>query len=85
MVKKTKKTVKVTKVPPYKDRILHAISGLKDRTGSSAIAIEAFIVANYRKHPYERWRMRLALKKLLADGTVKRHHQHRNSYKIARK
>ena len=66
----------------YKDMIIEAIADLKDRTGSSAIAIEKYIIASFKKVDFKRFRLRAAIKRGLEAGWILVHHNHKNSYKL---
>ena len=66
---KPKKPAKAPEHPPYVDMIKAAISGLKERNGSSRQAIEKYIKSNYKVvevGPH----LRMALKKATAKGTL---------------
>ena len=54
----------------YKEMIHAAILSLKDRTGSSAQAIKAYIVANYPKIKFQQHALRIALKKGVGAGDL---------------
>ena len=61
-----------------------AIVGLKDRTGSSQMAMEKFILANYPKVTYKRTYLRAAIKRGVTSGFIAVHHNHKNSYKMGK-
>ena len=76
---KAKKTTKVKKVaaakpahPKYADMITAAIGALKERGGSSRIAINKYILANNKVGDEKKAavRVKLAIRKLLAAGTI---------------
>ena len=87
---KAKKTTKVKKVaaakpahPKYADMITAAIGALKERGGSSRIAINKYILANNKVGDEKKAavRVKLAIRKLLAAGTIL---QVKGSFKLAK-
>ena len=62
--------------------IVEAVAALKDRTGSSAIAIEKYIIGHNKKLDFKRFRLRSAIKRGLVTGDLLVHHNHKNSYKL---
>ena len=66
------------------DMVGAAIVALKDRTGSSNMAIEKFILANYPKVNFKRTYLRGAIKRGVESGFIAVHHNHKNSYKMGK-
>ena len=66
----------------YKELVAEAIARLADRTGSSQMAIEKYIMMNYPEIAYNRAHLRMSLKRGVESGRIQRHHIHTNSYKL---
>ena len=62
--------------PSHKSMLVETIAALADRTGSSASAIETWIIANFRKVAFKRF------KRGLETGDILAHNNHKNSYKL---
>merc|ERR1712002_817436 len=73
-VKKAAKPKAPAAHPTYKDMAVAAITGLKDRSGSSRQAILKYVMANYKvgtDASKVRRQLQLALKKAVAGGALK--------------
>merc|ERR1719310_2292487 len=79
-----RKKAAAAKPKSYLEKIVEAITDLKDRTGSSPIAIEKWIQANYKRDNYNRRYLRNALKSGVEKGTIAIHHNHKGSYKLGK-
>merc|ERR1712048_619439 len=66
--KKTKKAA--PSHPPYADMVKAAIVALKDRTGSSAVAIAKYLDGNYKLPETYKKSLSLTLKKLVESGKL---------------
>ena len=66
--------------PNYKSLITAAIVALAERTGSSQVAIEKFIMANYPELSYKRFVLRTTLKRNVESGYLT---QVKASYKLS--
>merc|ERR1712224_471130 len=56
--------------PPYADMVKAAIVALKDRTGSSAVAIAKYLDGNYKLPETYKKSLSLTLKKLVESGKL---------------
>ncbi|QDZ20215.1 histone H1/5 [Chloropicon primus] len=56
--------------PPYADMVKAAIVALKDRTGSSAVAIAKYLDGNYKLPDTYKKSLSLTLKKLVESGKL---------------
>ena len=69
--------------PAYKDMIRAAISGLKQRGGSSRQAIAKYIAGNYKVGDNANVHLRLAIKRALASGVLVANANHSNTFRLA--
>merc|ERR1711939_1156975 len=69
----------------YAAMITDAVTSLNSRKGCSQIALENYIISNYKKLDYKRHLLRGAIKRGLASGAFLVHHNHKNSIKLPAK
>ena len=72
VAEKKSSPAKVAEHPTYKVMIIAAVTALKSRKGASAQALCKYIEANYKVKEGYKVHFKMALKKLVADGTVNR-------------
>ena len=69
--------------PAYKDMIKAAITGLKQRGGSSRQAIAKYIAGNYKVGDNNNVHLRMAIKRALASGMLVANANHANTFRLA--
>ena len=69
----------------YADMMAEAITAINSRKGCSQIALENYIVTNYKKLDFKRHLLRSAVKRGIASGRFLVHHNHKNSIKLPAK
>merc|ERR1711872_643140 len=69
--------------PTYKDMIKAAITGLKQRGGSSRQAILKYIAGNYKVGDNANVHLRMAIKRALASGMLVANANHAGTFRLA--